>query len=154
MKPLVSAIIPAFNAGATLARAIKSVLAQTYEAMEIIVIDDGSSDNTVDVANSFRSNGVKVIQTEYQSGAAATRNLGIEHARGEFIAFVDADDEWLPEKTAKQVETLNANPKAVFVACKAKFISEQPHTPETVNEGRRPVKADLRSMCTLVCYSW
>jgi teichuronic acid biosynthesis glycosyltransferase TuaG len=98
--PAVSVIIPAYNAEAFLARALRSVQAQSFQDFEIVVVDDGSTDGTAAVARGF--SGVRYVGANHQ-GEAAARNRGLEEARGEFVAFVDADDEWLPEKLARQV---------------------------------------------------
>lgn len=98
--PKVSVIIPAYNAEKFLERAIRSVLAQTFDDYEIIVVDDGSTDKTAEIAKSFKK--VRYFQQEHVYQAAA-RNKGITEARGEYIAFLDADDEWLPEKLEKQL---------------------------------------------------
>ena len=97
--PAVSVLIPAYNAEAFLARAIRSVEAQTFRDFEIVVVDDGSTDGTAAVAHGFSS--VRYVGAAHR-GEAATRNRGLEEARGELVAFVDADDEWLPEKLARQ----------------------------------------------------
>jgi len=98
--PSVSVIIPAYNAEAFLARAIRSVEGQSFRDYELIVVDDGSTDGTADVARGFNS--VRYVRGSHQ-GEAGARNLGLEEATGELVAFVDADDEWLPEKLARQV---------------------------------------------------
>jgi teichuronic acid biosynthesis glycosyltransferase TuaG len=98
--PAVSVIIPAYNAEAFLARAIRSVEAQTFQDFELVVIDDGSTDGTAAVAQSFGS--ARYVR-ESHGGEAPARNRGLEEATGALVAFVDADDEWLPEKLARQV---------------------------------------------------
>ncbi|HJU37616.1 MAG TPA: glycosyltransferase [Gaiellaceae bacterium] len=98
--PAVSVIIPAYNAEAFLARAIRSVERQTYSDFEIVVVDDGSTDGTDEVARGF--SGVRCVRRPHL-GEAATRNHGLEEAAGDLVAFLDADDEWLPEKLAHQV---------------------------------------------------
>jgi glycosyltransferase involved in cell wall biosynthesis len=98
--PVVSVIIPAYNAEAFLARAIRSVEAQSFRDFEIVVVDDGSTDGTADVAQGF--SGVRYVRGSHQ-GEAGARNLGLEEATGELAAFVDADDEWLPEKLDRQI---------------------------------------------------
>jgi glycosyltransferase involved in cell wall biosynthesis len=97
--PAVSVIIPAYNAEDFLARAIRSVEAQSFRDFELLVIDDGSTDGTAEVARGFGS--VRYVRGPHQ-GEAGARNLGLEEATGELVAFVDADDEWLPEKLARQ----------------------------------------------------
>ena len=97
--PAVSVIIPAYNADAFLARAIRSVETQSFRDFELIVVDDGSTDGTADVARGFDS--VRYVCGAHR-GEAEARNLGLEEATGELVAFVDADDEWLPDKLARQ----------------------------------------------------
>lgn len=97
--PVVSAVIPAYNAAQFIAEAIQSVLAQTYEVAEIIVVDDGSSDHTAEVATAFPR--TRVIR-QANKGQATARNAGIAASAGEWIAFLDADDVWLPLKTEIQ----------------------------------------------------
>jgi teichuronic acid biosynthesis glycosyltransferase TuaG len=103
--PAVSVIIPAYNAEPFLARAIRSVEAQTFRDFELIVVDDGSGDGTARVARSFP--GVQCVRRPHL-GAAAARNYGLGEAHGELVAFLDADDEWLPEKLARQLEFMES----------------------------------------------
>ncbi len=104
----ISVVIPAYNAAQTVGRAIDSVLAQTRPADEVFVIDDGSSDGTAEV---IRSYGDKVTLIQQQNaGVSVARNAGIEAATGDWIAFLDSDDEWLPEKLQCQTEHLQRNP--------------------------------------------
>lgn len=107
--PTISVIIPCFNAEKYVSAAIRSVLQQDWPQMEIIVIDDGSKDNSAHlVRNTFPQ--VKLIQ-QVNQGVAAARNKGIEVAKSEWIAFLDADDIWLPGKLAQQWSQLQANPE-------------------------------------------
>jgi teichuronic acid biosynthesis glycosyltransferase TuaG len=103
--PAVSVIIPAYNAESFLARAIRSVEQQTFTDFEVVVVDDGSSDRTADIARSFGS--VRFLQQPHL-GAAAARNRALEEVTGDLIAFLDADDEWLPEKLAHQLEFMES----------------------------------------------
>ncbi|MCD6393162.1 MAG: glycosyltransferase family 2 protein [Planctomycetes bacterium] len=112
MSITVSVVIPAYNAGEYLGRALDSVLAQTRPAEEIIVVDDGSTDNTADVAQGYGDK-VRFIRQE-NTGASVARNTGIEAATSEWIAFLDADDEWLPQKLKLQTEHLRRNPELVW----------------------------------------
>lgn len=107
-KPLVSIIIPAYNMEAYLKDAIESALAQTWPNCEIIVVNDGSKDKTEEIAKSFESRGVILINQE-NKGLAGARNTGIKNARGNYIALLDADDLFLPEKIEKQVEYLEGH---------------------------------------------
>lgn len=107
-SPLVSVIIPVYNGEKYLAEAIESVLAQAHRPIEIIVVDDGSSDHSADVARSFP----ETVRYYYQnnSGSAAARNKGVQEARGSLLAFVDADDLWVKEKLSLQMPMLEADP--------------------------------------------
>jgi glycosyltransferase involved in cell wall biosynthesis len=107
MNPLISVIIPTFNSGALVCSAIESAIKQTYQPLEIILVDDGSTDGTPELVRKFNGNIVYVRQEN--KGVASARNTGIGLARGEFIAFLDADDQWLPEKIAKQLEAFKRN---------------------------------------------
>ena len=110
---LVSVIIPAYNVERYVGAAIESVLAQTYHPIEILVVNDGSTDGTQLVLNRF-GDAITVLAQENQ-GLASARNRGLLAARGEFIAFLDADDVWAPIKTAHEVEFLHKRPDCVFV---------------------------------------
>lgn len=111
--PLVSVIIPVYNGEQFLAQAIESVLDQSYKEIEIIVVDDGSTDNTAQIANSFQEN----IRYTYQSnsGPSAARNHGIKIAKGEAIAFLDIDDMWSQDKLEIHASYLAANPSVDIV---------------------------------------
>src|SRR5438477_8352790 len=110
---LVSVVIPTFNSADYLVQAIQSVLAQTYQDFEIIVVDDASTDNTNGVLQSFADRICYVRQD--RGGPSAARNRGILQARGELIAFLDADDLWRPTKLARQVDYLKCHPQACLV---------------------------------------
>lgn len=107
----VSVITPTYNAGRTIVRTIESVAAQTYGVMEHIVIDDGSSDNTVAIVRSLtaRYSHLKLIEGARNSGAGAARNRGIEAAQGKYIAFLDSDDVWFPNKLEQQIGFMERN---------------------------------------------
>jgi glycosyltransferase involved in cell wall biosynthesis len=115
-QPLVSVVIPVYNGAAFLREALQSVFAQDYAACEVIVVDDGSTDDSVACARAFP--GVRV-ETQANQGNAAARNRGIALARGEFVALIDQDDVWRPEKLRRQVEALQAQPAAGFSLCHA-----------------------------------
>lgn len=117
----VTAAIPAFNAERFLADAITSVLSQTYPCYECLVIDDGSSDRTADIARSFE--GVRYLRQE-NGGDAAARNRAISEARGDFIAFLDADDVWLPHKIGTQMQLFEENPHLALVYSSIEEVDE------------------------------
>jgi glycosyltransferase involved in cell wall biosynthesis len=105
--PRVSVVIPTFNYAAFLPRALDSVLAQSYVDYEIIVVDDGSTDETPQVASRY-DHAIRYVHKQ-NGGVSSARNLGIELARGDLIAFLDADDEWQPQKLARQVAFMDAD---------------------------------------------
>lgn len=109
MNPLVSCVVPVFDGERYLAEALDSILSQTYQPVEIIVVDDGSTDGTAQVVAGYGER----IQYLFQenSGAPAARNRGIEAAQGEFVAFLDADDLWHKEKLARQMARFDARPE-------------------------------------------
>jgi len=109
-QPLVSVIVPTYNCATCIGEAIKSVLSQTYGTFEIIVVDDGSTDDTKAVLAPFASR-IKYLYQQNQ-GQAAARNAGIRQTRGEFLAFLDADDIWFPAKLALQVQGFRNHPEA------------------------------------------
>jgi glycosyltransferase involved in cell wall biosynthesis len=107
---LVSVVLPTFNRGYCLERAIRSVLGQTYPDWELIVVDDGSTDDTQAVLESFKDPRIRVFRHSVNRGVAAARNTGLAAARGEFIAFLDSDDEWRPDKLTKQLDVMTRAP--------------------------------------------
>lgn len=123
--PLVTVLIPAFNAAATIQRAVDSALAQTCRNFEIIVVDDGSRDATSEIVAAYQSDKIRLLRLARNQGESGAMNEGIAAAKGELIAFLDADDEWLPEKLGKQVEALRNNPNAVMATCGCRFIDTQ-----------------------------
>jgi glycosyltransferase involved in cell wall biosynthesis len=116
MSPKVSVIIPTYNRAATLERAIRSVWAQTETSFELIVVDDGSTDETPERLQALQSAGgrLRVERTENR-GVSAARNLGVRVARGQWLAFLDSDDEWLPGKLATQLALLKEQPSLSLV---------------------------------------
>lgn len=103
---LVSVIMPAFNAEKTIYKSIISVLTQSYSYLELIVIDDNSSDSTVSVVQNINDPRVHLIKNEGVRGVSNARNIGLDYANGEYIAFLDSDDIWLEDKIIKQIEAM------------------------------------------------
>ncbi|MGI9915862.1 glycosyltransferase family 2 protein [Vibrio owensii] len=109
----VSVIMPAFNAGMFIRRSIESVLSQTHHNLELIIINDNSNDDTVDVIKSFSDERIKLIENNQNIGVALTRNRGLKVATGRFIALLDSDDIWNPRKLELQVNALLNDHNAV-----------------------------------------
>ncbi len=116
--PAVSVVIPAYNAAWCVRKAIDSVLAQDFRDFEVIVVNDGSTDDTAAVLAGY-GDAIRVID-QPNGGMSSARNAGIRAARGEFIAFLDADDWWLPGKLGRQVELLRGRPDLGFCSCAAR----------------------------------
>ena len=112
----VSVIIPTYNRGSNIERTLDSVLAQTLAPSEILVVDDGSTDGTADWIEAHYGEKVRVIRQQNQ-GVAAARNRGLKEAKGEYVAFLDHDDIWLPQKLEKQLEVALAHPQVALVSC-------------------------------------
>ena len=125
-SPLVSVIIPAYNAENFIEITLKSVLTQTYENIEVLVIDDGSQDRTDEIVTRFKQQDERIILLQQlNAGVAAARNLGIAKSKGEYIAPIDADDIWYPQKLEKQIKCLESADKFVgLVYCWSLEINE------------------------------
>jgi glycosyltransferase involved in cell wall biosynthesis len=109
--PLISVIIPVYNGERTIQETIESVLNQTFTNFELIVIDDGSQDSTLQIVSTIQDPRIKVF-SHPNAGVSTSRNRGLSHATGEFISFIDADDLWTPDKLECQLKALQENPKA------------------------------------------
>jgi teichuronic acid biosynthesis glycosyltransferase TuaG len=122
---LVSIVIPAYNAASFIERTINSVLSQTYQNFEVLVFNDGSKDNTLEVIQKLSQNDTRIkVLDKKNSGVSDTRNLGIEMSKGEFIAFLDADDIWLPNKLEIQVSLMQKNQNLFWSVCNCNAIDE------------------------------
>ncbi|NQT94640.1 MAG: glycosyltransferase [Lentisphaerae bacterium] len=122
MDPLVSVVIPVYNAARYVAQAVDSVLDQTYAPLQVIVVNDGSTDDTATVLEPYLDR-IEYCRQENR-GASASRNRGIELAKGKYIAFLDADDLWTPEKISRQVRVLEDNPQFGLVHSDTAVIDE------------------------------
>jgi len=122
---MISVIIPVYNYERYLGEAIESVLSQTYQDLEVIVVDDGSTDRSGDVAKSFAGRGVRYCQ-EVHAGIGPARNKGVELAQGEFIAFLDADDRWPLEKIERQLRAFENDPALEMVFGQALQLQNGP----------------------------
>ncbi len=149
----ISVVIPVHNCDRYLAEAIQSVLDQTYPVHEIIVVDDGSTDRSATIAQQFSQ--VKVV-TQTHQGAAAARNLGIRVATGKFIAFLDSDDVWLPEKLDRQMQAFMTDPTLDLVFTYVQqfmspeldsIVQSQRFCPEQPVIGQIPTTTIVRRSC-------
>ncbi len=130
-KPLVSVVVPAYNAAAFIERTLNSVCAQSWSELEILVVDDGSSDDTADIVHRLAAGDgrIRLLRQENQ-GVSAARNLGIENARGEYIALLDADDIWMPEKIDRQMRVFQSgSPRIGLVYTQSVRIFEDGRPP-------------------------
>jgi glycosyltransferase involved in cell wall biosynthesis len=144
IEGLVSTIIPVFNRGAMLVQAVDSVLAQTWRPIEIIIVDDGSSDDTPQVMAALQQAHPQIIHLHRQdnAGPGAARQAGVQLAKGEFVQFLDSDDLLLPEKFSVQVQALRADPAAGISYGKTHVRrngQRDPTTPANSDAGARQV---------------
>ena len=126
IQPLVSIIIPVFNAERTIKETLESVLRQTYKNLEILIINDGSTDNSLSLIETYKIKDSRISIYSYpHRGVSVSRNKGIDNAIGTYISFLDADDIWLPEKIEHQVVALQNNPEASIAYSWVQYIDEQ-----------------------------
>lgn len=138
-KPAISVIIPSYNRAHILLKSVQSVLSQTYTNIELIIVDDASTDNTAEIVTNIKDSRVKYICLDRNSGACAARNRGIREASGDCIAFNDSDDQWHPDKLERQLAFLEKN-NADVVICSMDCYDEDEknflHTfPKAMPEG-------------------
>jgi glycosyltransferase involved in cell wall biosynthesis len=109
MELAISVILTTYNRASILPKSIKSVLIQTFTNFELIIVDDHSNDKTFDIVDSFQDSRIRYIRHDHNKGLAAGRNTGLQYARGKYIAYLDDDDEWLPEKLALQLQVIETS---------------------------------------------
>lgn len=150
-RALVSVVIPTYNSASTVERALRSVAAQTYRPIEVVVVDDASQDDTVRIVSEYAVPWLRIVRCAINGGASAARNLGVEEAKGEYVAFLDSDDEWSPTKLETQVAAMEQHPASSIVACNAAIIC---HERSALDAGYR--KGDLFNgrMPTSRTYTW
>ena len=151
MTPLVSIIMPCYNAERYVAQSIESVLAQTYQNWELLITDDGSTDRSVDVVNRYcaKDKRINLLVPGKHSGIATTRNLSIQRAKGHFIAFLDSDDIWKSDKLEKQIGFMLEHDMA-FTYSSYEVIDEQGGFKKTVPDA--DVMNYKKYLCnTIIC---
>jgi len=149
MQKLVSVIIPTYNSLQYICKAIDSVLAQTYKNIEIIVVDDGSTDDTMLILKKYESK-IAII-SQANRGPSIARNVGIVKAKGDYITFLDSDDLWLPEKLEKQIDFIKANPNVKFVNCCAAVYNMKTDKNEKIPKLNYPKKILLKKLLIKNC---
>lgn len=125
--PLVSVVVPTHDRAGIVGRAVQSALAQTVEDLEVLVVDDGSTDGTPSVLAELAACDTRVrpIRLDRPRGAPAARNRGIDEAVGRFVAFLDDDDEWLPHKLERQLAVMDQDPSLVLVSCHHALVDDR-----------------------------
>jgi glycosyltransferase involved in cell wall biosynthesis len=147
--PLVSVVIPVYNGERFLRESLESVFAQTYQDYEIVCVDDGSKDVSLTILNDYRDR-IKVVQ-QANTGQAGARNTGVKTGIGKYIAFLDQDDRWYPQKLERQVAILEANPEAAMVHCDMDWIDDTGHvTQQSVTSATRRSTQNGLTMTQLV----
>jgi glycosyltransferase involved in cell wall biosynthesis len=144
-RSLVSVIIPVYNYDRYLAEAIESVLSQTYQHLETIVVDDGSTDQSCEVARSFADRGVRYCH-QVHAGIGPTRNKGVELAQGDFLAFLDADDRWHQDKLERQLRAFDSDPTLEMVFGRALQLQNGPEWKAGVNDKKLAVAGMVPGM--------
>ncbi len=154
-SPGVSVVIPTFNSSRTITRALKSVLAQTYQDFEIIIADDASQDDTKQQVESLADSRIVFLESPEKTnqGPAPTRNRALAKACAEYVAFLDSDDEWLPQKLEKQRRFFELQPKCSIVVTNAYDISPDGQIIEAEFDGTPPVRG-AEAWRTLLKYSF
>lgn len=149
---LVSIITPLYNCSDFLEQTIQSVLSQTYQKWEMIMVDDCSKDNSLEIAQRYTAQDkrIKVLQLEQNSGAAVARNAAIEAAKGRFIAFLDSDDKWLPHKLETQIKFMLDKDIAFSYAAYEK-LNEQGESTGVVGVPEKVKYSDLLKVCSIGC---
>lgn len=122
-EKLVSVIVPVYNVESYIAETIQSVLDQTYENFELLIVDDGSPDRSAEICQKFTDSRIQIVR-QTNRGLAGARNTGIRHAKGEYIAFLDGDDIWLPDKLAKHAQHLETSHKVGISFSRSALIDE------------------------------
>ena len=152
MAGLVSIIMPSYNTAQFIAKSIGSVIAQDYRDWELIIVDDCSTDGTDDIVKPFLADGrIKYLKNEINSGAAVSRNRALRHAKGKWIAFLDSDDLWMPQKLSRQIDFMEKNGYRFSYTNYAEINAEGNRNGITVTGPRRITKTGFFNYCWTGC---
>lgn len=152
-KPIISIITPAYNAAAYISAAIESVLAQTFSDWELIIVDDCSQDETASIVKTYvqKDERIQLLPLHENSGSAVARNTAMDHARGRYLAFLDSDDLWLPEKLATQLQFMQEKDHAFSFTSYVRMHEDGTETSAIVKAPERLVYHDLMKQCVIGC---
>lgn len=151
MNELVSIIMPSYNTAAYIADSIRSVQAQTYENWELIIVDDCSTDDTDAVVASFSDNRIRYLKNPVNSGAAVSRNYALREAKGKWIAFLDSDDLWEPEKLEKQIRFMREHGYAFSYTNYNEIDEDSRANGRTVTGPKRITRTGMYNFCWPGC---
>lgn len=151
MEEKVSIIMPSYNTGKFIAETIQSVLTQTYQNWELIIVDDCSTDGTDSVVASFKDSRVRYFKNEVNRGAAVSRNKALKEANGRWIAFLDSDDLWHPQKLEKQVAFMEKNGYAFSYTCYREINEDSKPLGVTVRGPKHVTKLGMYAYCWPGC---
>lgn len=151
MSDLVSIIMPSYNTGRLIAETIRSVLSQTYTQWELIIVDDCSNDDTDDVVASFSDERIRYLKNKKNSGAAVSRNRALREAKGRWIAFLDSDDVWMPEKLARQIAFMEENQYSFSYTNYGEMDEDSNESGVFVTGPVRITKTGMRNYCYPGC---
>lgn len=152
MNELVSVIMPSYNTGDFIKETIKSVMVQTYPTWELIIVDDCSTDNTDEVVSEFMEDSrIRYIKNEYNSGAAVSRNRALREAKGKWIAFLDSDDLWEPDKLQKQILFMKNNGYHFTYTNYIEIDEQSKANGKSVTSPKRITKHGMYNYCWMGC---
>ncbi len=152
-EDLVSIITPAYNCAKYIGETIDSVLAQTYPHWEMLIVDDCSTDNTEEIVKSYNDPRIKYLKNEKNSGAALSRNYALREAKGRWIAFLDSDDMWMPEKLEHQISFMKNN--GYYFSCTKRVMCEEDGTLTNryATSPKKVTKFMMRNYCWIACFT-
>ena len=149
----VSVVVPALDAERTLREALESVWSQGYEPLEVIVVDDASRDGTPALQKQLARDGLRELRQSQNRGPAAARNAALRIARGRYVAFLDADDAWLPGKLERQLRAIESDPRIVLVSCDSRYENWSGQLLRSSHATRPPAQGD-EAWKTLLAYNF